>query len=145
MSGWGGYGRGVPSRRRFFFRNQNWCNFKQVYSYQVFLLWIQAHSLYVHIRRFYSAYNQFTKQISTTYHSHLALQLVRPWLPLHPSIYYGCKSRRSGILATQHLCSFDLELPTQIRVTLKIFAKRFNCFSSFTIGISTILIDSCFV
>ena len=39
--------------------------------------------MYVHIRRFYSAYNKFTQQISTTYHSHLALQLVRQWLPLH--------------------------------------------------------------
>ena len=27
-------------------------------------------------------YNKFTEQISTTYHSHLALQLIRPWLPL---------------------------------------------------------------
>ena len=43
---------------------------------------IQAHSLYVYIRRFYSVYNKFTEQISTTYHSHLALQLIRPWLPL---------------------------------------------------------------
>ena len=62
------------------------------------LLKIQAHSLYVHIRRFYSAYNKFTQQISTTYHSHLALKLVRPWLLLHlPSlspVYYVCKSLR---------------------------------------------------
>jgi len=34
-----------------------------------------------------------------TYHSHLALELVRPWLQLDLlcAVYYMCKRQRSGI------------------------------------------------